>query len=232
MKTILIIEDDVSILDGLKDNLEYEGYRVISETNGKRGLQLALEKDPGLLLLDIMLPGMNGYEICRQVKKEKPALPIIMLTARGTEMDKVSGLDTGADDYVTKPFSLPELLARIRAALRRAQGEHVVIEDYSFDNIKINFKNLKAFKGEKEIPLSVREFDILKYLVTHEGEAVHRHDLLNAVWGYQAMPTTRTVDNFILDLRKKIEPDPSQPKYILSVRGIGYRFNPIQESGL
>lgn len=227
MKTILIIEDDVSILDGLKDNLEFEGYRVISETNGKRGLQLALEKDPGLLLLDIMLPGMNGYEICRLVKKEKPELPIIMLTARGTEMDKVSGLDTGADDYVTKPFSLPELLARIRAALRRTHGEHDVIEAYSFDNIKLNFKNFKAFKGEKEIPLTPREFDILKYLVTHEGEAVHRHDLLNAIWGYQAMPTTRTVDNFILDLRKKIEPDPSNPKYILSIRGIGYRFNPV-----
>jgi len=225
VKTILIIEDDVSILKGLKDNLEYEGYGVIAETNGKKGLILALEKTVHLLLLDIMLPGLNGYEICRKVKKEKPRLPIIMLTARGSEMDKVSGLDTGADDYITKPFSLPELLARIRAAFRRTKEESDVPEFYSFGNIMLDFKKFQAFAGEKEINLSAREFAIMEYFIKHEGEAVHRHDLLNEVWGFEAMPTTRTVDNFILDLRKKLEENQSKPKYIVGVRGIGYRFN-------
>jgi DNA-binding response OmpR family regulator len=227
MKTILLIEDDTSILRGLKDNLEFEGYKVITETNGKEGLKLALEKDADLLLLDIMLPGMNGYEICRRVKKEKPDLQIIMLTARGSEMDKVSGLDTGADDYITKPFSLPELLARIRAAFRRIKDEPDVPDEYSFGNIRIDFKKLKAFRGNDEISLSAKEFEIMQYFISHQGEAIHRHDLLNEVWGYDAIPTTRTVDNFILDLRKKLEENPSEPKYILSVRGVGYRFNSL-----
>jgi DNA-binding response OmpR family regulator len=225
MKTILIIEDDVSILEGLKDNLEFEGYLVIAETNGKKGLQLALEKDPDLLLLDLMLPGLSGYEICRKVKKEKPALPIIMLTARGSEMDKVSGLDIGADDYVTKPFSLPELLARIRAAFRRGRNEPVTIEHFSFGNIRLDFVKLKAYANGEEVPLSAKEFSILEYFIQNEGKAIHRHDLLNEVWGYEAMPTTRTVDNFILDLRKKLEADPSKPRHFFSVRGIGYRFD-------
>jgi len=226
MKIILIIEDDTSILRGLKDNLEFEGYRVIAETNGKAGLEHALGKNIDLLLLDIMLPGMNGYEICRKIKKEKPDLPIIMLTARGSEMDKVSGLDTGADDYVTKPFSLPELLARIRAAFRRVKDEPDEPHEYSFGNIRLNFKKLQAFSEDREIFLSAKEFDIMRYMVSHEGEAIHRHELLNEVWGYEAVPTTRTVDNFILDLRKKLEEKPSEPKHILSVRGVGYRFNP------
>lgn len=226
MKTILVIEDDISILRGLKDNLEYEGYSVISETNGGKGLETALEKKTDLILLDIMLPGMNGYEICRKLKKEKNDLPIIMITARGSEMDKVSGLDIGADDYVTKPFSIPELMARIRAVLRRgAVGHGIIPDEYCFGNIKLDFKKYKAFRDDQEIKLSSKEFAIMGYFIRHEGEAVHRHDLLNEVWGYDAMPTTRTVDNFILDLRKKIEEDPSKPKHIESVRDIGYRFN-------
>lgn len=229
VETILVIEDDISILRGLKDNLEYEGYMVIAEVNGKTGLDLALGKKIDLLLLDLMLPGMNGYEICRKVKKEKPSLPVIMLTARGTEMDKVSGLDTGADDYVTKPFSLPELLARIRAALRRSDYHPDTPDEYSFGKIKLDFKKMQAFREEREVKLSTKEFEIMKYFVAHEGEAVHRHDLLNAVWGYEAMPTTRTVDNFILDLRKKIEDDHSNPRYIISVRDVGYRFNSRHE---
>jgi DNA-binding response OmpR family regulator len=229
MKTILIIEDDTSILRGLKDNLEFEGYKVIAEANGKEGLKLALEKNPDLLLLDIMLPGMNGYEICRKIKKEKPDLQIIMLTARGSEMDKVSGLDTGADDYVTKPFSLPELLARIRAAFRRIKDEPDTPDEYSFGNIRLDFKKLKAFRGNDEISLSAKEFEIMQYLISHEGEAVHRNDLLAEVWGYESIPTTRTVDNFILDLRKKLEEDPSKPRYFESVRDIGYRFNSLND---
>jgi DNA-binding response OmpR family regulator len=229
VKTILVIEDDISILRGLKDNLEFEGYSVLTETNGEKGLKLALEKNPDLILLDIMLPGMNGYEICRKVKKEKPDLPIIMITARGSEMDKVSGLDTGADDYVTKPFSIPELMARIRAVLRRTSPDFVVPDEYCFGNVKLDFKKLKAFRENQEIKLSSKEFAIMEYFIRHEGEAVHRHDLLNEVWGYETLPNTRTIDNFILDLRKKLEVNPSKPKYIESVRDIGYRFNSLND---
>lgn len=224
MKNILVIEDDISILKGLKDNLEYEGYSVLTETDGRKGLEKAREKNADLVLLDIMLPGINGFEICRKVKKEKPELPIIMITARGTEMDKVSGLDTGADDYVTKPFSIPELMARIRAVLRRFNHEKETLQEYSFGEIKLDFLKYQAFRNNIEVKLSSKEFEILKYFIEHEGEAVHRHDLLNEVWGFEAIPTTRTVDNFILDLRKKLENDPSHPKYIESVRGVGYRF--------
>lgn len=230
MKTILLIEDDLSILRGLKDNLEYEGHTVFTETNGEKGLQLALNKKSNLILLDIMLPGMNGYEICRRLKKEKPELPIIMITARGSEMDKVSGLDIGADDYVTKPFSIPELMARIRSVLRRgAVGPGIIPDEYCFGNIKLDFKKLKAFRDNQEIKLSSKEFAILEYFIRHEGEAVHRNDLLNEVWGYEALPTTRTIDNFILDLRKKLEENPSKPRHIESVRDIGYRFSSLND---
>ena len=229
MKTILIIEDDISILEGLKDNLEFEGYRVITETNGKRGLNLALEKNVDLILLDIMLPGLNGYDICRKVKVKQPELPIIMLTARGSEIDKVSGLDTGADDYITKPFSLPELLARIRAALRRSGDDALVPENYSFGNIRLDFNKLQAYVDGNEVSLSAKEFAIMEHFTRNEGKAVHRHDLLNEVWGYEAMPTTRTVDNFIMDLRKKLEADPSNPRHFLSVRGVGYRFCSLKD---
>lgn len=228
MNVILIIEDDISILRGLKDNLEYEGYSVVTETNGKKGLILALNKKIDLILLDIMLPGMNGYEICRKIKKEKPELPVIMITARGSEMDKVSGLDIGADDYVTKPFSVPELMARIRAAFRRISQTHPVQDQYTFGNVILDFKKYKAYRDKQEITLSAKEFAILEYFIKHEGEVVHRHDLLNEVWDYKSMPVTRTVDNFVLKLRKKLEENPSKPKHIVTVKGIGYRFNSLK----
>jgi len=227
MKTILVIEDDISILRGLKDNLEYEGYAVLAETNGEKGLQLALKKKTDLILLDIMLPGMNGYEICRKLKNEKPELPVIMITARGSEMDKVSGLDIGADDYVTKPFSIPELMARVRAVFRRIAQEYNIPDEYSFGKIKLDFKKYKAFRDNQEIKLSSKEFSIMEYFIRHEGEAVHRHDLLNEVWGYESLPDTRTIDNFILNLRKKLEENPSKPRHIESIRDIGYRFNSL-----
>lgn len=223
---ILIIEDDISILRGLKDNLTFEGYSVLSSADGQEGLQIALEKHVDLLLLDIMLPGINGYEICRRLKKEKPELPIIMITARGSEMDKVGGLDMGADDCLTKPFSIPELLARIRAVLRRSKPDQNALEKYSFGNVILDFKKFQAFINNAEIKLSSRKFALLKYLIQHEGEVIHRHELLNEVWGYDVTPTTRTVDNYILDLRKKLEEDPAKPKHILSVRGVGYKFVP------
>ncbi|MCD4665453.1 MAG: response regulator transcription factor [Bacteroidales bacterium] len=223
-KTILIIEDDVSILRGLKDNLTFEGYDVLTSSDGDKGLQMAIENQINMLLLDIMLPGINGYEVCRRLKKEKPDLPIIMITARGTEIDKITGLDFGADDYITKPFSIPELLARVRAVFRRTLNSTKDIVKYSFGNVTLDFKKFQAFVNNEEIKLSSKEFAIMKFLIEHEGEVIHRHDLLDKVWGYDVTPSTRTVDNYILDLRKKIEKDSSNPEYIISIRGAGYKF--------
>ena len=225
-KTILVIEDDVSILRGLRDNLKFEEYEVLTATDGQEGIILALEKSPDLVLLDIMLPGISGYDICRKVKEQKPDLPIIMLTARSKEVDKIAGLDLGADDYVTKPFSTPELLARIRAALRRAQNKTPVQEKYSFGKVIMDFKQYQTFINNEEVHLSAREYAIMKFLIEHAGEVIHRHALLDEVWGYESYPTTRTVDNYILDLRKKLEEVPSNPKHILSIRGVGYKFTP------
>ena len=226
---VLIIEDDVSILRGLKDNLSFEGYLVTTASDGNKGLQLALDNKIDLLLLDLMLPGENGYEICRKVKKEKPDLPVIMITARGTEMDKIAGLDIGADDYLTKPFSIPELLARIRAVLRRSGMEQINLDNYSFGNVRLDFRLFHAYVNEKKIKLSSKEFAIMKYFIQREGEVIQRQELLEQVWGYDATPDTRTVDNFIVDLRKKLETTPSDPIHITSVRGIGYRFNASTE---
>jgi len=224
-KHILVVEDDLSILVGLQDNLIIEGYEVSTATNGTKGLSLANEQNFDLLILDIMLPGLNGFEICKKVKKEKPLLPIIMLTAKSSEMDKIVGLDYGADDYITKPFSLSELLARIRAVLRRAYPLTEELEKYTFGNVEIDFKKMDAFVDGKDIQFTKKEFSILEYFIQHEGEVVHRHDLLNKVWGYDKTPTTRTIDNFILDIRKKIEKTPSNPKHIVSISGVGYKFN-------
>jgi len=230
-KHILVVEDDISILMGLKDNLIVEGYTVSTSHNGKEGLKMALQNQIDLLILDIMLPGMNGFEICKKVKSEKPLIPVLMLTARSSEMDKIAGLDYGADDYITKPFSISELLARIRAVLRRAYPIKEKFEKFSFDNVKIDFKKMTAFVDEKEIRFTKKEFLILKHFTEHEGEVVHRHDLLNKVWGYDNMPTTRTVDNFILDIRKKIEKEPSDPVYIKTISGVGYKFNSKNNNG-
>ncbi len=224
IKAILIIEDDISILRGLKDNLSFEGYEILTSSDGQEGLQMAIDNQIDMLLLDIMLPGINGYNICQKLKKEKPDLPIIIISARGTEIDKVIGLDFGADDYITKPFSIPELLARIRAVFRRSQNSTKDIDKYSFGNVTLDFKRFQAFFNNEEIKLSSREFAIMKYLIEHEGDVIHRHDLLDKVWGYDVIPSTRTVDNYMLDLRKKFEKDPANPKYIISIRGAGYKF--------
>ena len=226
MKTVLVVEDDVSILRGLLDNLKIEGYNVLSAIDGHQGLKLALKELPDMIILDIMLPGLNGYDICRKVKNKNPEIPIIMLTARGKEIDKIAGLDLGADDYVTKPFSLPELMARIRAVFRRYNKNQADPDKYSFGNVVLDFKKYQAFVGKKEVKLCSREFAIIKYLIDHAEEVVNRYDLLEEVWGYESVPTTRTVDNYILDLRKKLEDKPSHPKHIISVRGAGYKFVP------
>ena len=223
-KHILVVEDDISILMGLKDNLIIEGYTVSTSLNGKEGLKMALQYQIDLLILDIMLPGMNGFEICKKVKSEKPLIPVLMLTARSSEMDKIAGLDYGADDYITKPFSISELLARIRAIIRRAYPINEKLEKFSFNNVKIDFIKMTAFVDEKEVRFTKKEFLILEHFIVHEGEVVHRHDLLDEVWGYDKIPSTRTVDNSILEIRKKIEKTPSNPKHIISISGVGYRF--------
>jgi DNA-binding response OmpR family regulator len=230
VKTILIIEDDISILLAVKDTLEFEGYKILSETNGKKGMKSALQNNIDLILLDIMLPDMNGYEICNKVKHEKPDVPIIMISARGTEIDKISGLDIGADDYLTKPFSIPELMARVRAIFRRFVRIYNTPDKYSFGSICLDFKNFRAFKNNKEITLSMKEFSLMEYFIKHEGEAIRRDDMLSEVWDYKSIPLTRTVDNFVLNLRKKLEKNPSNPKHILTIKGVGYRFNSLKSS--
>jgi DNA-binding response OmpR family regulator len=226
MPCILVIEDDLKILRGLEMNLKFEGYTVLTATEGHEGLKKALEEPADLLLLDLMLPGLSGYDICRKVRDRKPDLPIVMLTAKGQEIDKVAGLDLGADDYVTKPFGVSELMARVRALLRRCEARGKGLEQYSFGNVTLDFKKYQAEVEGKAVELSAREFDLLRYLIEHAGEAVHRSDLLDKVWGYDVTTTTRTVDTFVFELRKKLEADPSRPEHILSVRGVGYKFVP------
>jgi len=224
-KAILVIEDDAAILRGLQDNLLFEGYRVLTAADGESGLRAALENDVDLVVLDIMLPGKNGYDICRTLKQTKPELPVVMLTARGQEIDIISGLDLGADDYITKPFSVPQLLARIRAILRRYCKSRELAR-YAFGDVLLDFGKCEAQAAGQSVHLSAREFAIMKYLIGRAGEVVHRHDLLDEVWGYENFPTTRTVDTYISELRKKLEPDPAHPRHLLSFRSIGYKFVP------
>jgi two-component system alkaline phosphatase synthesis response regulator PhoP len=225
MKKILIIEDEQDLVKGLKLNLSDEGFDVDWAVNGVEGLRKAIEEAPDLIILDIMLPEMDGLEVCRKLRQKNINIPVIMLTAKGGEIDKVVGLEIGADDYMTKPFSIRELLARIKARLRHAGREgNTVPQLYSFADIEIDFARFKIKRKGKELDLTSLETDILKYFVIHRGEVVARNDLLDKIWGYDKYPTTRTIDNHILKLRKKIEYDPSHPRYILSVYGGGYRF--------
>lgn len=224
MKKILIVEDEPDMILGLRDNFELEGYAVSVARDGEEGLQKALAEKPNLVVLDLMLPKMSGLDVCRNLRKNSFDAPVLMLTARGQEVDKILGLEVGADDYITKPFSLNELLARVRAHLRRAGGEVAVIENYSFGDVEIDFQKYKAAKNGESIELSPREFELLKFLVNHRGETVSREQLLDAVWGYDAMMFTRTVDNHIAKLRQKIERDSENPEYILTVHRVGYRF--------
>lgn len=227
MKRILIIEDDLSILNGLKDVLTFKNYEVFTATDGEEGYTAAKEKNLDLIILDIMLPKMDGFTLCQKLRDKGDMTPVLMLTARGEEPDKVLGLDYGADDYVTKPFSLPELLARIRALLRRRPGEEeggTPPDSLRIGDIYLDFKKYKASRGESSMSLSPKEFGILRYLATRVGDVVSRDELLDEVWGYEQFPTTRTVDNHIAQLRSKIEVDPGNPKFLITVHGIGYRL--------
>jgi len=226
MKRILIIEDDLAILRGLKDNLEYESYEVLTAKDGEQGYCLIREKKPDLIILDLMLPKMNGYEVCRKVRDEGVTTPILMLTARGEEVDRVLGLDLGADDYVTKPFSVPELLARVRAILRRVQRSKKgdLAGELCFGKVSIDFKRFEARRAGKILNMSRKEFGVLRLLTARAGEVVTRDELLDEVWGYDQYPTTRTVDNHIALLRTKLEEDPSKPRHLLTVHGVGYKL--------
>ena len=227
MKRILIIEDDISILNGLRDVLIFKSYDVFTATDGKAGYETAVEKNPDLIILDIMLPKMDGFTLCKKLRDEGNMIPVLMLTARGEEPDKVKGLDFGADDYVTKPFSLPELLARVRALLRRRPGkktEKTLPDSIELGNISLDFKKYEALKGGEPLSLSPKQFGVLRYLATCAGDVVTRDELLDEVWGYEKFPTTRTVDNHIAQLRSKIEENPADPRYLLTVHGIGYKL--------
>ena len=224
METILIIEDDSTMLRGLKDNFEYKGYKVITAADGEAGLNAALDAKPDLIILDIMLPKINGYEICRLIRKEKLDMPIIMLTAKGEESDIILGLNLGADDYVTKPFSIKELLARVVAFLRRRrQAEQ---DTYEFGEFVLDVPSRKLSKNGKEIKLSPKEFKFLEFFLKRQGKALTRDEILNTVWGYNNFVTHRSIDRCVTTLRNKIEPDPHNPTFIHTLREIGYKFEP------
>ena len=227
METVLIIEDDPTMLIGLKDNFEFKGYKVLTAADGEKGLKAALNSKPDLILLDIMLPKINGYEICRLIREEKLATPIIMLTAKGEESDIVLGLNLGADDYVTKPFSIKELLARAAAFLRRAKKE--VQDAYEFGGLRLDISARRLTRKNKEIELSPKEFNLLEYFVKKPGRALTRDEILNAVWGYDCVVPSRSIDRFVTTLRNKIEPDPARPIFIHTIRQIGYRFEPPEQ---
>ncbi len=219
---ILVVEDDAAILFGLQKNLEYEGYEVLVASDGETGLRRALEDRPHLIVLDIMLPKMNGFEICETIRKQKIDTPVIFLSAKAQELDRITGLDLGGDDYITKPFSLRELLARVKTVLRRVQGE--AHETLRFGDVEVNFTSQTVELRGQPVSLTSKEFELLRLLVRSEGKVLPRDSILNRVWGYGYDGTARTIDNFINRLRQKIEDDVDAPRHILTVRGVGYRF--------
>ncbi|MBI1805070.1 MAG: response regulator transcription factor [Ignavibacteriae bacterium] len=224
MKRILIIEDDPAIVRGLEAALGEEHYTLLTAREGEKGYLMAKRENIDLIILDIVLPKKSGLDICKDLRKDEINTPILMLTSKKEEIDKVMGLEIGADDYVTKPFSLRELKARIHALLRRKAELKMEIDEYSFGTVDVDFKKQEANKNKRPIRLSSKEFDVLKFFIRHEGEVVTRHMLLDEVWGYEQDPTTRTVDNYILSLRKKIEDIPTKPKHLLTVHTTGYKF--------
>jgi DNA-binding response OmpR family regulator len=224
MKRILVIEDDPAIQKGLKISLESENYEVLSSNDGQKGYELAKKEKADLIILDIMLPNKNGIDICKDLRQEGIFMPILMLTSKKSELDKVLGLEIGADDYVTKPFSIRELSARIKALLRRGQIEIPEPDEFNFGKIHVNFKKQEAGKDGSILQFTTKEYEILKFFAKHIGEPISREMLLNEVWGYDAYPTTRTIDNYILALRKKVEDDPAHPVHILTIHTTGYKF--------
>ncbi len=223
MERILIVEDEPNMRMGLKDNLEFEGYHVDVASDGEEGLKNILSNNYNLVLLDVMMPKLSGFDVCKRVREKNNKTPIILLTAKGEEIDKVVGLEIGADDYVTKPFSLRELLARVKAVLRRSSKDEQLIQVVRIGRIEVDFSSYNALEEGSEVSLSHKEFELLKYLYNHKNMTVSRDDLLKYVWE-DIYTTSRTIDNFIVKLRQKIETDPNNPKIILTVHGIGYKL--------
>jgi two-component system alkaline phosphatase synthesis response regulator PhoP len=221
---ILVVEDEPDMVLGLKDNFEFEGYEVLTAPDGAAGLERARNDKPDLVILDIMLPKLSGLEVCKALRGEGFEAPIIMLTARGQEIDKVVGLELGADDYVTKPFSIRELLARVRAILRRTEGTKKRLSRYRFSDVELDFEAYRAKKADQPLDLSPREFELLRYLIERKGQTVTRDQLLEDVWGYESYPSTRTVDTHIAKLRAKVGDSGSEPRYIMTIHGVGYKF--------
>jgi len=219
---ILVIEDDLSILTGLSMNLKFEGYEVLQAQDGRTGLQRALDERPDLLVLDIMLPQMNGYEVIRELRQRGRDIPVVMLSARGMEHDKILGLELGADDYVVKPFALHELLARIKAVLRRQQRAGEVV---AFGENEVDLVAKAVTRAGKPVDLTAQEFRVLEYWVRHPDRIFSRNELLMGAWGFDYQGTARTVDNFVYQLRQKLEIDPDHPRHFLTIRGLGYRFH-------
>ncbi len=224
MPRLLIVEDELPMRTALVDLFQAQGYRVIAAADGVSGLDRALEELPDLLLLDVMMPGLDGFTVCREVRRRLPTLPILLLTAKGLVDDRVAGLDAGADDYLIKPFSSRELLARVRALLRRVERRTAAAERVAFGDVEADFGRQVCARAGREIALTAKEFGMLKLLAERPGEPVTREQFLETVWGYNAFPTTRTVDNQILNLRAKLEPDPANPRHLLTVHGVGYRL--------
>ena len=224
MKRLLLVEDEPGLVFTLTDRLGREGYAVDTTADGGSGLERAAAGGYDLVLLDAMLPGMNGFDLLRELRRRGVETPVIMLTARGATVDKIVGLRLGADDYVTKPFEMLELLARIEAALRRGSGPVRPAEGEAFGDIRIDFRKAEVRRAGILLDLSAREYQLLRYFVEHRGATLTREELLNEVWGYNAMPSTRTVDVHVAWLRQKIEPTPRHPRYILTVHGLGYKF--------
>ncbi len=225
MHRILVVEDEQAMLLGLRDNLEFEGYQVDIAEDGAKGYDMIRNGNHDLVLLDVMLPFMSGFDICRKIRSEGVTTPIILLTAKGEEIDKVLGLELGADDYMTKPFSLRELLARIKAILRRSNNNNIILDEtLIIGNIEVNFSNYEAYCNEQKVKMSHKEFEVLHFLWDHRNKVVSRDELLDNVWGTDYVPSSRTVDNFILKLRQIIEKDTNEPTIIITVHGVGYKL--------
>jgi DNA-binding response OmpR family regulator len=224
MERILIVEDELPMRTALEDVLAAEGYRVLSAADGERGLRRAIEEKPDLVLLDIMMPRLDGYGVCAELRRLSNPVPILMLTAKGQVEDRVMGLDAGADDYLVKPFSTEELLARVRALLRRTRRQTRAPAKLRLGEVEIELARQTAVRGRRTVHLTAKEFAMLRLMAEAEGEPVSRERFLDAVWGYTAFPTTRTVDNHIASLRAKLETDPEQPRWIKTVHGVGYKL--------
>ena len=225
METILVIEDDPSILLGLRKNLEFEGYRVLVAKDGEEGLEMAFDARPDLILLDIMLPHVDGFEICKAVRKHEPTLPILIISAKDQESDKITGLGLGADDYIAKPFSVKELIARVKTAFRRTRALAGEEAPYRFGEVEVDYAGRVLRVGGAAVECTPKEFDLLRFLIRNKGRVISRDQILNRVWGYDYYGTPRTIDNFIQKLRQKVEKDAQEPEHILTIRGIGYKFD-------